>query len=331
MAEKQNTVADVMSVEKKKHLRSQIIFFAAYIGLFVLCNVITGGRFFRTVNFTSILTHAVYYGVVGFGMVFIMTPGIIDMSIGATVLLASNVGAVLAMTYGLGYPGLILGTVITATVLEVLTIYVGVKLKIPAWIAGLSMAMIYEAILTMYSNHLTQTIGSATIQLQGYNYWGRIPGILIIWFAAFAVCYLLFNYTTIGINVRALGNNPQVAEAMGISRFKTLMIAAAIGGCFVGFGALAIMSMNGRMAPAAGMTSISQIFKSLAVFLLATSFANILGVPFAILLGSLFIAGLFNFMTLMGVPSGTGQEIMLGVIVIICGVVSKLGFKGVVK
>ena len=68
-----------------------------------------------------------------------------------------------------------------------------------------------------------------------------------------------------------------------------------------------------------------------AVFLLAASFESVIGVPAGVLLGSLLIAGLFNCLTLLGVPSGTGQDIVLGLIVIGCGIISKLNFKGVSK
>lgn len=330
-----STKANAASI-KKAHVLSplrkkQLLFGAGYIGLFLLADLLTHGTFFGRTNLISAVTHAVYYGVVGFGMVFIMTGGIIDMSIGATVLLSGNIGALLATSFGMGYPGLILGTMLSAALLEGFTVLVGLKLKIPSWIAGLGMTLLYEGILTLYSNHLSATQGIASIQLDGFNYFGQIPGIIFVWLIAFVLCYFLYNRTTVGMNIRALGCNPDVAQEMGVKREKTLLIGAVIGGLFIGAGAMAYISLNKRLTPAAGMNSISQIFKSLATFLLAQSFASIIGVPMGILLGSLLIAALFNFMTLMGVPSGTGQEIMLGAIVVLCGIISKLNYKGVMK
>ena len=133
------------------------------------------------------------------------------------------------------------------------------------------------------------------------------------------------------MNIRALGCNAGVAGAMGVKKDKSLLIGTLIGGLFIGVAAMCYISFNGHLTAVTGMNSVSQIFKSLAVFLLATSFESIIGVPAGVLFGSLLIAGLFNCLTLLGVPSGTGQDILLGVIVILCGVISKLNYKGVSK
>lgn len=317
--------------ENARLWKNRLIFFVCYFALFIAANFFTNGRFFGSVNIISVLTHAVYYGTVGFGMAFIMTSGIVDMSVGANILLSANIGAFCAMDLGLGYMGLILGAVFCAVLLEVFTVFVGLRLKIPSWIAGLCMALLYEGVLTLYSNYLSATQGTAAIYMKDFNALGQMPGIVIVWLAAFAVCFYLYNYTTIGINIRALGCNEGVAQAMGIRRNRTLLIGALLSGLFFGMAAVVLMSMNKRVVALAGMNSISQIFKALATFLLASSFSSIIGVPVGLLLASLFIAALFNFMTLIGVPSGTGQEIMLGAMVILCGIISMLKHKGVVK
>lgn len=254
------------------------------------------------------------------------------MSLGANILLAGNVGAILAVNLNLGYPGLILGAIGSAIILEVITIYTGLKLKIPSWIAGLGFALIYEAILSLYAKHLSDTIGKAYITMpDNLRALGTMPGIVILWLVGFVACYFLYSRSTLGINVRALGCNQSVAEAMGIKKNKTILLGSIVGAVFVGAAALARISYNGHLVSSSGMGSISSIFRSLATFLLAQSFASVIGVPAGALLGSLLIAALFNCLTLLGVPSGTGQEIMLGAIVILCGIISNAKNKGVVK
>lgn len=318
--------------KKKKKLRNQIILLVCYILLFVLANLLTGGKFFSQQNILSTLAHAVYPGLAAFGMCFIFTPGIVDMSLGANILLAGNIGAILAVNLNLGYPGLIVGAIGSAVILEVITIYTGLKLKIPSWIAGLGFALIYEAILSLYAKHLSDTIGKAYITMpDDLRALGTMPGIVILWLVGFVACYFLYSHSTLGINVRALGCNQSVAEAMGIKKNKTILLGSIVGAVFVGAAALARISYNGHLVSSSGMGSISSIFRSLATFLLAQSFASVIGVPAGALLGSLLIAALFNCLTLLGVPSGTGQEITLGAIVILCGIISNAKNKGVVK
>lgn len=322
---------DKKTKQQNSKLKSRIIFFIGYFALFILANILTNGRFFTKTNLISTISHAVYPGLAGFGMVFIMTGGIIDLSVGATVILAGNVGAYLACYAGMGYAGLIIGCLVCAAACEVFTVFLGLKLKIPSWIAGLGMTLIYESIMGMYTSYLSANQGVAALQMDSFREFGMIPGAIIIWLVGFVICYFLYNQTSIGMNVRALGCSPSVAEAMGVKKNKALLIGTLVGGLFIGTAAMCYMSFNGHLTTVTGMNSVSQIFKSLAVFLLAASFDSVVGVPAGVLLGSLLIAGLFNCLTLLGVPSGTGQDIMLGVIVIFCGAISKLNYKGVSK
>lgn len=317
---------------RRRRLRNQIILLAAYAALFVLANILTGGRFFTRTNMMATFSHAAYPGLAAFGMCFIFTPGITDLSLGATILLSANIGAVLATEAGMGYAGLILGCVLFSVILETITIQVGLRLRIPSWIAGLGMTLVYEAILSLYATHRSTATGNPYVKLtDDLTFFGRMPGIVILWLVGFVACYFLYSRSTLGINICALGCNSGVAQAMGINRNKTIFLGTIVGAVFVGAAALARVSYNGFLVSSSGMGSISSIFRSLATFLLAQSFASVIGVPLGILLGSLLIAGLFNFLTLMGVPSGTGQEICLGLIVIACGVISNIKNKGVVK
>ena len=318
--------------KRRARLRNQIIVIVVYILLFVLANLLTNGKFFNRSNIISTFSHAVYPGLATFGMCFIFTPGIVDMSMGATILLSGNIGAIFAVTLGLGYPGLIIGCICSAIILEVITIEVGLQLRIPSWIAGLGMTLVYEAILALYAQHLSVTNGTTYVSLTSdLLAFGNVPGIIILWLVGFVICYFLYSRSTLGINIRALGCNESVAQAMGINKNRAILLGTIVGGAFVGAAALARISFNGHLVSVSGMGSITSIFRALATFLLAQSFSSLIGVPLGALLGSLLIAGLFNFLTLLGVPSGTGQEIMLGAIVILCGVISNIKTKGVVK
>jgi ribose transport system permease protein len=118
---------------------------------------------------------------------------------------------------------------------------------------------------------------------------------------------------------------------MGIRIVKTIMLGALIGGLFIGFAALLQESYVGKLVPTSGMASLSSIFRSLAIILLAGSFSSLFDQATAVLITGILVTGMFNFLTLIGVPSGTGQDIALGVLVIATGVISNIRNKGVVK
>ncbi len=315
----------------KVSYKLQIIFAITVLLVVLICNFATGGRFLATRNMLVILTHSVFYAFISWGMVFVFTPGIIDLSIGANVILAANIGAICAMDYKMGYAGLIIITILIATFLQFLSVACSVRLKIPSWISGLGMALIYEAILTIYVNKRAETVGSNLVILKGYRALGQFPVMIAVLAAGLVIAYILFNRTTLGYNIIAVGGNKNVSSAMGINIKKTILLGAIVGGFFIGVGALLQESYVGKFYSQTGLSSLNGIFRSLAIFLLAQSFMGVFTLPVGVLISSILVMGLFNFLTMIGVPSGTGQEICLGVLVILCGIISHWKYKGVEK
>lgn len=316
---------------KKKRLQSQILIIAIIVAIFVVCHFITGGRLLAPNNLKTILTQVTYPMILGLGMMFIFTTGMIDLSVGAQVILAANIGAILVEDFGLGYAGLIIGTVVIMIVCELCSASFSVFLGVPAWVAGLGMALVYEAIASIIVTNRAATAGAAIVYLKHCLVLGTFPLIFIIAIGVFIVAWFIFNRTKLGFNLRAIGGSPDVAEAMGINRRKTIMLAAMVGAIIISVGALTQISYTGRFTTATGMGSLNGIFKSLAVVLIAGSFSRIFNDAVGCVIGAFIVAGLFNVLTLLGVPSGTGQDVCLGAVVLICGVLSSWGYKGVVK
>lgn len=327
MSKQKTLVAD----PKKKRLQTQIMVIAIIVAAFVVCHFITGGRLLTPNNLRTILTQVTYPMIVALGMMFIFTGGMIDLSIGAQVILAANVGAILVEDFGLGYPGLIIGTVVALVICELLSASCSVFLGIPSWVAGLGAALVFEAVATIYVGNRAKTAGSAVVYLQHCQALGTFPTIFIIAIAVFVVAWFIFNRTKLGFNLRAIGGGGEVAEAMGINKKKTIMLAALVGAVIIAVGAITQISYTGRFATSAGMGSLSGIFKSLAVILISGSFSRIFNDAVGCVIGAFIVAGLFNILTLLGVPSGTGQDICLGMVVLVCGILSSLGYKGVQK
>lgn len=317
--------------KQKTSYKTQILFLISVAVLLLACHFVTGGRFLTKNNILIVLVHAVFYAFVSWGMVFIFTPGITDLSIGANVILAANLGAVCAMDYGMGYAGLIIVTILSAMILQIISVACSVELKIPSWISGLGMALIYESILTIYVNKRAATAGSNLVILKEYRAIGQFQVMILLLAAGLIIAYTLFNRTTLGYNIIAVGGNAGVASAMGINKKKTILLGAVVGGFFIGTGALIQESYVGKFYSQTGLSSLSGIFRSLAILLLAQSFSGIFTLPSGVLICSILVMGLFNFLTMIGVPSGTGQEMCLGALVILCGVISHWKHRGVVK
>lgn len=122
-----------------------------------------------------------------------------------------------------------------------------------------------------------------------------------------------------------------MAEVMGINIRKTLIGATVVGGIFAGLAAANNISFAGKLDCYTGLNSLNVIFKPLAATLLADSIQNIFTKPIGILISGISVVALFNILTLLGVPSGNYQNIALGIVVIVCGILSHLNYKGVMK
>lgn len=316
---------------KKRRLRSQILVVAIIVVIFVICHFITGGRLLRINNIKAILTQVTYPLMVGLGMMFIFSTGMIDLSIGAQVILAANVGAILVEICGFGYPGLIIGTVVMMVICELLSTSCSLFLGIPSWVAGLGCALVFEAAGMILVGSQAESLGAAIVYMKHCDALGQFPVIFIIAVIVFIASYFIFNYTKFGFNLRAIGGGGEVAEAMGINRKRTILMAAIIGAIIISVGGITQLSYTGRFTPTSGMGSLSGIFKPLAVVLISGSFSRIYNDAVGCLVGAFIVAGLFNVLTLLGVPSGTGQDICLGAVVMLCGIFSSLRYKGVMK
>lgn len=313
-----------------KRTKSQIILIGSLIALLVICHFLVGGKLLTAKNIKTILSNSVFPVFTAFGLCFIFTGGLIDLSVGANILLSANFGAFLAENLGLGYPGLIIGCIACAVLCEQLCVQCSITLHIPAWISGLGSALILEAILAQWSAVLAAQ-SEKLPNLKVYRELGKMPTSAIVMLLGFAAAYIIFNKTTLGINLQSIGGNAAVAEVMGVKVKKTVLLATIVGGVFVGCAALTNISYTGKLDCSSGLNSLSTIFKALAATLLADSIVTIFTKPVGILFSGISVVALFNILTLFGVPSGTYQNIALGLVVIFCGVLSHLNYRGVVK
>ena len=315
--------------EKKVSWTIKLIVIVACIAVLIVLNMLTDGKFLQPSNLKTIAVNASVPTFTAWAFVFIFASGFIDLSLGAVIVLAANV----AGTFGnqFGYPGLIVTGLITGILLMTLNFTVFQVTKIPSWIAGLGLTMVYEAISSFYSEQRLQA-GLRVVNLESqYRALGRAPMAFVVVIIGLIVAYIIYNRTTIGLDIRAMGDNQAVARNMGIKLGRTVILSGVVAGVFVGAAAFMKESFAGTVNAVTGLTSLSQTFQPLAAALLAQALGKHINIIVAVILSTLFVMGIFNFLTLMNVPSGTWQETCLGISVIIFGVLANRNTKEVVK
>lgn len=317
--------------KESSDFKGKVVFFIVLIAILIIFDIVTKGRYLTSSNIITLMTQSVIPTFIAWGMCFIFTTGTMDLSLGASLILGCNVAGFLAVSLNLGYPGLIIGGVLTTVLLEFINLTCYTKTKIPSWVAGLGMAMIYEAIGSMYSSHMIN-IGKQAIDLgDKYRLLGVAPYNVIIWIAGLIIAYIIFNRSSVGLNIRAIGGNVPVSKMMGLNVEKTIIMGGVIGGIFLGIASAINESYTGRVMPVTGLNSISFIFTPLAILFLAQAFERTVNLVVGILISAFFISSMFNVLTVIGVPSGTWQEVVLGMSIIVFGILSQRNNKGVSK
>ncbi len=331
-----------MSITQKKNkiinlhhnkvlFRQRIIALTIILIVYVVLGFMTKGKFLQPRNLWMVLSNSVPNAFMVLGFCFIFTMGLIDLSIGAILILGCNAGGILAVQFGLGYFGLIVGSCLVVALLELFNLKMVLVTKIPSWIFGLGMAMVYESIGAMYNVSQIDKGKQVVALADNYRNLGNQPINIIILILGVAMAYIIYNRTSIGFKLRAVGSNKEVATTMGINIEKTILFAGLIGAIFIGMSAAINESYAGRVVPSTGLNSIALIFTPLAGYLLAQALSKVVNLTIAALIGSFVITSLFNSLTIIGVPSGTWQKVVMGIVVIVCGMLSAKNEKGVVK
>lgn len=280
------------------------------LALFLLCSFVAPGFGMNSVG--VVLSQTIIPTVMGYGLAFAMTAGIFDLSAGARVILSASVGAVLAATYGLGIPGMILGSIAVGVIAAVVMAISHNLLRIPSLILSLGFVMLIEVIAAKLLGHSSFINIPTTISYIGkepYKYW--------ICFALAIAFYFLYYRTKFSSHVKVIGENELLARNMGISASRTNFLAYLIGGAFLGVAGILQICYAGSIASSVDMSSLSLVFQPMMGVMIGMELLAIFhNLAVTIVVGELCISIIYNAIIGMGV-SNTMQNVVLGVFMII--------------
>ncbi|MBP3753481.1 MAG: ABC transporter permease [Lachnospiraceae bacterium] len=272
--------------------------------------VITPDNFGSPKNLLSYFEASLLAAVGAVGFYFVMVMGMFDFSIGANIMLSAIVGCVFANRFGLGYFGLVAGAIATGALVGLINGTFYVKLRIPSMIVTTGLALIYESVANFIAGGVEQTLPS------GLRAFGQMPGNLILAILAFALAYLILNYTKIGTYTYAIGSNEFVAKNMGINVNLYKVLAFIISGAFLGIMAVLTISYGSSMVAVTGMASMSRNFVPTMGCFFGLAFKKY-GMPIpAIIIGEFVINIIFFGFIALGAPTAV-QDVITGLALLI--------------
>ena len=319
----------VTSIKNKKIVSAKTLGYLILVLLVILSwaifKILTPANFGSPSNMLSYFQASLIATTGAVGFYFVMVMGMFDFSIGANIMLSAIVGSVFAGRFGMGYMGLILGCILTGTIVGFFNGFFYVNLRIPSMIVTTGLALIYESIANYIAGGVEQTLASEL------RIFGRMPGDIILALIAFAIAYLILNYTKIGTYTYAIGSNEFVAKNMGINVKEYKVLAFVISGAFLGIMSILTISYGSSMVAVTGMASMSRNFIPTMGCFFGLAFKKY-GMPLqAIIIGEFIINIIFFGFIALGAPTAI-QDVITGItLLIIITLTTKVNKGDIVK
>jgi ribose transport system permease protein len=219
--------------------------YLVYVGLILLVLIFSvtlrNDGFLTSDNLLNIVRQTAPDVVMAVGMVFVLSAGEIDLSIGSVVGLSAVIG-----TKVLEQHGLVLGVAAALLVGLAVGIVNGVCVtyfRLPSFLVTLAMLSLLAGLSQTVTNLEPVAVSNATFSsVFGSGSIGSVPSLLVWSLAAVAIGYLVYRHTRFGAHVLAVGDNADAAQVSGIrtSRVKicvlvmSAMLAAVAGLLYAG-------------------------------------------------------------------------------------------------
>jgi ribose transport system permease protein len=274
----------------------------AFLAICAILTVTTDDKFLRAANILSVSRQASYYGIMAVGMVFVISMGDVDLSVGSILTLV-NVGMAIALAAGQPLLlamllGLLIGAICGFT-----NGALSVVLRIPTIIVTLGTLSLFRGLALVLadgkpvSNYNKDNwffqIGGGTILDVPTSVWGMIVvGIL---------GFLLYNYTVFGQRVQAIGSNLQAARFSGISISRYRLLVMTLMGVIAALAAIFALAFLGAGDPQTGPGLELSVIA--ATIIGGTALTGGVGSIFGAIIGALIIAVIRNGLILLGVSA----------------------------
>lgn len=278
----------------KNLISKYALMLAVPILLFVVLSIIFHGVI-GTNNISSLMQQAVAPAILGWGVLFNIKVGNWDFSVGSVVLLSAIIGGNIAVRLNWGFAGLLIFCLLVAVLAGVVVGLVYYFLKIPTIITSIGMLLIYESI----SSYAFEGQG---IYLTGWNLLGNTE-IVIIAIVAAATAYLIFYRSSIGYNVRAVGNNMNIAAQNGLNVYRVKAVAIAIAGLFAGLYAFISLGTSGVQKTVSSMGTMGTCFDAMMCVFVGMSITRRGNLVAGIFCGSLVMQLVKLALMAIGIPS----------------------------
>ncbi|MDD4688572.1 MAG: galactose/methyl galactoside ABC transporter permease MglC [Eubacteriales bacterium] len=317
-------------------IKETLLNYSLYIvlGFLILVVIIRDPSFISVKNITNILSQASTRGILALGVAGLIVLQGTDLSVGRVLGLAAIISASLlqSTTYASRmYPNLpalplILPLIIAIFVGGIFGLINGfgvAKLKVHAFIITLGTQLIAYGVSCIYIDRPplgAQPIANlddryVNLVTGSFNIFGlELPFLILYLFIIASIIWFMWNKTTLGKNMFAIGGNPDAAAVSGVNLAKNIMLIFIISGLLYG---LAGFLEAGRVGSATSNTGINYELDAISACVVGgVSFSGGVGTIPGVLIGTIILQFINYGLNFIGI-SPYWQYIIKGLIIIL--------------
>jgi inositol transport system permease protein len=255
--------------------------------------------FLRPQNLINILKQISVVSIIACAETMLIVSGMIDLSAGLVCTTSACFSAgILAATQSV--PLAVFTGIIIGIIAGWINGFLVTRYKLQSFIATLAMTNVAKGVVQLYTN------GQAVSGVEKIRWMGQgdilgIPVPVLIMLIVVCIVFILMKFTTLGVNIYAIGGNEKAAIASGINVNRIKRIIFTLSGALVGLSGVVLMS---RLM--AGMPSVGAGYEFdaiTAVIVGGTSFLGGIGTVGGTLIGAIIVGLINNILNLLHVST----------------------------
>jgi ribose/xylose/arabinose/galactoside ABC-type transport system permease subunit len=265
-------------------------------------------------NAVNVLLNAAPLALIAGGMTLTLIAAEIDLSVGSVVALVGSLAALLSVNFGAPSPIVLIGAIGAGAVVGLVNGWFTTRLGMPSFVATLAMLGIARGVALLITQGKPIYGLPDTIAWLGQGELWIVPVPIVLAALILAALHFALSRTRFGLNVYAVGGNPEAARLSGVDVPGVKMAVLVLSAVLASVGGLILAA---RLNAGSGTVGADLLLDAIAAVVIGgTSLLGGVGRITGTVLGVLLIASIRNGLVLLNV-SAFWQQVAIGGLILL--------------